>query len=124
MKYKKPAPLHKRTAITTSDQSTLDEWLVKRLKEKLDRCSIISKERDISLVIYQHTIDELNDVAEEEMATLAGKYVIVQIFAYGGFIPPVFRRQMVFTVEEFALWVLSRSSELLRECAENLDDIK
>ena len=71
--------------------------------------------------MYRYTIEEEDYSAEEEIATVNEKYVVVQVITYGGFIPPDVQQQYIFTFEQFSHWILKRSSDLLALCLENLD---
>lgn len=105
----------------TNEQVTLDSWVVGRLRERLRRASIIATRTGRPVVLYRHTIEEVESSAEEEIASVNEKYVVVQVVTHGGFIPPNFQEQKVFTFEQFPEWIMKRSSELLARCLESLD---
>jgi hypothetical protein len=105
----------------TNEQVTLDSWVVGRLKERLRRASIIATRTGKPVALYRHTIEEMEGSAEEEIATVNEKYVVVQVVTHGGFIPPNFQEQQVFTFEQFPEWIMKRSSDLLARCLESLD---
>ena len=107
--------------MTNEQQVTLDSWVMGRLKDRLRRASIIASRTGRPVVLYRHTIEELGDSAEEEIATVNEQYVVVQVITHGGFIPPNFQQQFVFTFEQFPEWILKRSGELLSQCLESLD---
>jgi hypothetical protein len=46
---------------------------------------------------------------------------MVQVLTHGGFIPPNFQQQFVFTFEQFPGWIMKRSNELLSVCLQSLD---
>lgn len=73
------------------------------------------------VVLYRHTIEEVDHAAEEEIATVNEQYVVVQVVTHGGFIPPNFQQQHVFTLEQFPDWIMKRSNELLALCIDSLD---
>jgi hypothetical protein len=73
------------------------------------------------VVLYRHTIEETDGAAEEEIATVNEQYVVVQVITHGGYIPPNFQQQMVFTFEQFPDYIMNRSKELLSMCLESLD---
>ena len=100
---------------------TLDGWVMGRLRERLRKASIISSRTGRPVVLYRHTIEEMDQSAEEEVATVNEQYVVVQVITHGGYIPPSFQQQFVFTFEQFPDWILKRSGELLSLCLENLD---
>lgn len=123
MKSKKQVVIEGKATVDRHSQATLDAWLIKRFSDKLVKCSLLSQSKNCPIVVYQHVLEEQNDAAEEEIATISGTFVIVQIFAYGGLIPPTFKSQQVFTLDDFALWILRRSENLLLECIDKLEDI-
>lgn len=106
----------------TNEQVTLDSWVLDKLRERLRRASILAARTGRPVVLYRHTIDEMDQSAEEEVATVnEQQYVVVQVMAHGGFIPPSIQQQHVFTFEQFPAWILKRSNELLAMCLESLD---
>ena len=105
----------------TNEQVTLDSWVLDKLRERLRRASIIATRTGRPVVLYRHTIEELDQSAEEEIATVNEQYVVVQVITHGGFIPPNFQQQYVFTFEQFPQWIMGRSNELLAMCIDTLD---
>jgi hypothetical protein len=105
----------------TNEQVTLDGWVLGKLRERLRKASIIASRSGKPVVLYRHTIEEMDHSAEEEIATVNEQYVVVQVITHGGFIPPNFQQQHVFTFEKFSDWIMKRSNELLALCLESLD---
>jgi hypothetical protein len=105
----------------TNEQVTLDGWVLGKLRERLRKASIIASRSGRPVVLYRHTIEEMDHSAEEEIATVNEQYVVVQVITHGGFIPPNFQQQYVFTFEQFPDWIIKRSNELLALCLESLD---
>lgn len=92
-----------------------------RLRDRLRKASIIASRTGRPVVLYRHTIEEMDHSAEEEIATVNEQYVVVQVITHGGFIPPNFQQQFVFTFEQFPDWIMKRSKELLALCLDSLD---
>ncbi|MGD1834703.1 MAG: hypothetical protein ACPKQO_03185 [Nitrososphaeraceae archaeon] len=105
-----------------SSQVTLDEFLIKKFKDKLEKIVLISNKNNYPIILYRRTIEENEVSIEEEIGTVSEKYVIVQIFTHGGYLPVSFREQHVFTTEEFSVWIMKRSKSMLLQCMENMDD--
>ncbi|HXG05901.1 MAG TPA: hypothetical protein VNI77_01075 [Nitrososphaera sp.] len=105
----------------TNEQVTLDSWVLSRLRDRLRKASIVASRTGRPVVLYRHTIEEIDSSAEEEIATVNEQYVVVQVITYGGFIPPNFQQQYVFTFDQFPSWIMKRSNELLSLCLEGLD---
>lgn len=105
----------------TNEQVTLDSWVRGRLQERLRKASIMASRSGRPVVLYRHTIEEVDHSAEEEIATVNEQYVVVQVITHGGFIPPSFQQQYVFTFEQFPDWIMKRSNELLATCLDSLD---
>lgn len=105
----------------TNEQVTLDSWVQTRLRDRLRKASIIAIRTGRPVVLYRHTIEEMDHSAEEEIATVNEQYVVVQVITHGGFIPPNFQQQFVFTFEQFPDWIMKRSKELLALCLDSLD---
>jgi len=105
----------------TNKQVTLDNCVTSRLGDRLRKASIIASRTGRPVVLYRNTIEELDHAAEEEIATVTERYVIVQVITHGGFIPPNFQQQYVFTFDKFPEWIMNRSGELAARCLETLD---
>jgi hypothetical protein len=102
-------------------QVTLDEWLIERLREKLSKAAVSASRTCKPILLYRNIMDENEAAAEEEIATVSDKNAIVQVYTYGGFIPPTFQQQYVFMLDEFPAWVMKRGRNLLLQCLENLE---
>lgn len=113
---------HKQIALD-SGQITLDEWLVERLRDKLVKTSLLSGRLHHPILLYRKTMEESEQSAEEEIATVCKDFIIVQVIVYGGFVPPSFYQQFVFTPDKFASWVMYRSRELVMQCLENIEEL-
>lgn len=98
----------------------VEGWLIDILVDKLRKaCTILSRKK-IPFILYRNIIEESEACVQEEVATLADKYVVVQVFSYGGFIPSTFQRQHVYTIDRFTRIILKKNSALFFECLENL----
>ena len=104
------------------EQTTLDEWIIEHLRDKLRKAisaiCIINK----PIVLYTSIMEEAENSTEEEIAILDQKYVVVQVLANGGFIPTSFQQQFVLTLEEFPPWIMKRSHSLFMQCIKSLDE--
>jgi hypothetical protein len=105
-----------------NSQITLDDFLVKKFKEKIEKILLISNHNNYPIILYRRTIEENEISIEEEIASVSEKYVIIQIFTHGGYFPVLFREQHVFTSDEFIYWILKRSRSMLLQCLENIDE--
>ena len=114
-------PMANKQLTLDEKQVTLDEWLIDRLREKLSKAAINASRTGKPVLLYRNIIEENEVAAEEEIATVSEKNALVQVFTYGGFIPPTFQQQYVFMLDEFPVWVMKRSRNLLLQCLENLE---
>jgi hypothetical protein len=103
-------------------QITLDEFLVKKFAEKIEKIIVISNKNNHPIVLYRRTIEENEASIEEEIATVSEKYVVIQIFTHGGYLPVLFREQHIFTPNDFIYWILKRSRSMLLQCLENIEE--
>jgi hypothetical protein len=101
-------------------QVIVEDWLMDILMDKLRKASTIVSQKDIPFILYRNIIEESDMCVQEEVATLVEKYVVIQIFSYGGFIPSSFQRQHVFTIDRFTRLILRKNSALFFECLESL----
>lgn len=107
--------------MSSNKQVTLDSCITSRLGDRLRKASIIASRTGRPVVLYRNTIEEMDHAAEEEIATVNERYVVVQVITHGGFIPPNFQQQFVFTFDQFPAWLMNRSGELVSQCLETLD---
>jgi hypothetical protein len=112
----------KKKDIIHNSQVTLDEFLIEKFKEKMNKILLISNKNNHPIVLYRRTIEENEVSIEEEIASVSGKYVIIQIFTHGGYVPVLFREQHIFSPDEFIYWMLKRSRSMLLQCLENIDE--
>lgn len=112
----------KKKDIIHNSQVTLDEFLIEKFKEKMNKILLISNKNNHPIVLYRRTIEENEVSIEEEIASVSEKYVIIQIFTHGGYLPVLFREQHIFTPDEFIYWILKRSRSMLLQCLENIDE--
>ena len=112
----------KKKDIIHNSQVTLDEFLIEKFKEKMNNILLISNKNNHPIVLYRRTIEENEVSIEEEIASVSEKYVIIQIFTHGGYLPVLFREQHIFTPDEFIYWILKRSRSMLLQCLENIDE--
>src|SRR5215216_1686395 len=87
-------------------QVTLDDWMIERLRDKLGKAAASANRTGKPILLYRNIIEENEAAAEEEVATVSEKNAIVQVFTYGGFIPPTFQQQHIFRLDEFPMWVM------------------
>ena len=115
------AAFQKREYSSAEKQLITEEWLISMFMDKLRRASIIAGQKGKPFVLYRNLIEENEDAVQEEVGTVLDKYVVVQIFTYGGFIPSNFQKQQVFTLDKFTRIMLKRNRNFLLQCLENLD---
>lgn len=115
MRKKKKNSIH-------NSQITLDEVIIKKFEEKLEKVLVISNKNNHPIVLYRRTIEENEVSIEEEIASVSEKYVVVQIFTHGGYLPVLFREQHIFTPSEFPYWIVKRSKSMVLHCLENIDE--
>jgi hypothetical protein len=116
-------PLTNNQIALDSGQVTLDQWLVERLRDKLAKTTLLAGRLRHPILLYRKTIEESEQSAEEEIATVCKDFIIVQVIVYGGFVPPSFHQQYIFTPDKFASWVMHRSRELVMQCLENIEEL-
>jgi hypothetical protein len=104
-------------------QATLDRWLSERFVDKLREASLMVSKRGMPLVLYQNIMEEDGTAVQEEVGIVNEKYVVIDIFTYGGFLPASFQQQYVFTLCDFSTWIMKRSRELFFRCINNLENI-
>ena len=110
--------------ICTEKQMSFDDYLINSFKKKLeDLSSMISKYgTGKPLILYTTLLDDESEYGEQEIAVINESYVVIQVIAFGGFIPLAVQHQKVFTFNEFSIWVFNRSGSLYLQCLQTLEE--
>lgn len=120
MRIKQHLSIHSDRDASEEKQVIVEDWLMDILMDKLRKASTIVSQKDIPFILYRNIIEESDTCVQEEVATLVEKYVVIQVFSYGGFIPSSFQRQHVFTIDRFTRLILRKNSALFFQCLESL----
>jgi hypothetical protein len=103
------------------EKGLVEEWLITIFMEKLRKAAVIAGRKGKPFLLYRNVLEESNEVVQEETATVLDRYVMVQVYTYGGFLPCNFQKQNVYTLDKFTHVILKRNRNLLLQCLENLD---
>jgi hypothetical protein len=112
----------KRHIDTMVKQISLDAWHIQHLGDLLKKSASIVTRTGIPIVLYRQTLEEEENSYEEIVCTVTDKHVIEQLVISGGVLPPTFRQQMVYTLEEFPQRLIRKSKELFLETIEMLEE--
>ena len=109
---------------TESKESIIDEWLIEHFKNKLKKAATVAGSLNRPLVLYYGIIEESEGSAKEEIVLYNQKYITVQIFTRGGFLPTSFHEQYVFTIDKFISWMIKerKNREMILQCLTTVND--
>jgi hypothetical protein len=113
--------LHKDEHTPEEKQLVVKEWLGAIFMDKLRKASISAGQKGKPYILFRNIVEESEDAVKEEIATVIDKYVVTQVFTYGGFLPSSFQKQNVYTLDKFARVILKRNRNLFLQCLENLE---
>jgi hypothetical protein len=102
-------------------QISLDAWQMQHLEDLLKKAAILVTKTGNPIVLYRQTLEEEDDAYEEIVCSLTEKYVIEQLVISGGVLPPTFRQQFIFTLDEFPQKLLRKSKDLFLQTIELLE---
>jgi hypothetical protein len=102
-------------------QISLDAWQIQHLEDLLKKASAIVTKTGNPIILYRQTLEEEDDSFEEIVCSLAEKYVVEQLVISGGVLPPTFRQQFIFTLDEFPQRLLRKSKDLFLQTIELLE---
>ena len=103
------------------DNAILEDWLAERLTDKLRKASIVVQQTHRPHLLYRNTIEESQDVLQEEVGIISGKHIVIMIYAYGGFVPSTFQKIEVYTSDKFIKSIIKKGkTALLLQCLESL----
>lgn len=104
------------------ENKAVKQWLADRLRDKLQRASILSLQTHKPIILYRKDIEETENAVEEEISYVTGKHIVQMTYSYGGYIPSTFQSIEVYTLEKFAKWIVQEQQKcLLLQCIDNLD---
>jgi len=103
-------------------QISLDSWQIHHLSELLKKGSLVVAKTNSPIVLYRQTLEEEDSSYEEIVCTLTKDYVIEQLVTSGGVLPPSFKQQFVFTVDEFPDRLLRKSRDLFLQIVDLLEE--
>lgn len=103
-------------------QISLDGWQIEQMILLLKKGSEIVTKTNVPIVLYRQTLEEEDDSYEEIVCTLTKDYVIEQIVTSGGILVPSFYQQSVFTIDEFAQELISKSRDRFLQIMELLEE--
>lgn len=112
----------KRHIDTMVKQISLDAWQIQHLGDLLKKAASIVARTGIPIVLYRQTLEEEENSYEEIVCTVTDKYVIEQLVISGGVLPPTFRQQMAYTLEEFPQRLIRKSKDLFLQTIEMLEE--
>ena len=105
----------------------VDEWLIEHFRNKLKKAVAVVNRLNKPLALYSNILEESEDAAKEEIVLHNQKYITVQIFTRGGFIPTSFQEQYVFTIDKFIWWILKERKNrraMILQCLETLQNVE
>lgn len=103
-------------------QISLDSWQIHHLLELLKKGSLVVAKTNSPIVLYRQTLEEEDSSYEEIVCTLTKDYVVEQLVTSGGVLPPSFKQQFVFTLDEFPDRLLRKSRDLFLQTVDLLED--
>ena len=103
-------------------QISLDAWQIQHLSDLLEKGSSVVTKTNRPIVLYRQTLEEEDGSYEEVVCTLVSGYVIEQVVVSGGVLPPSFKQQSVFTVEQYPQELLRKSNDRFLEMMNFLDE--
>jgi hypothetical protein len=101
---------------------TVKQWLADRLRNRLQRASILSLQTRKPIILYRKDIEESENAVEEEIGYVTGKHIVQLLYSYGGYVPSNFKSIEIFTLDKFARWIVQdQQKDLLLQCIDNLE---
>lgn len=103
-------------------QISLDAWQTQHLEGLLKKGASIVTKTGTPIILYRQTLEEEEDSYEEIVCSLTDKHVVEQLVVSGGGIPPTFRQQMIYTLDEFPQRLIRKSKDLFLQTVELLEE--
>jgi hypothetical protein len=103
-------------------QISLDAWQMQHLGDLLKKAAAVVTKTGMPIILYRQTLEEEESSYEEIVCTVTDNHVIEQLVISGGVLPPTFRQQMVYTLEDFPQRLIRKSKDLFLQTIELLED--
>jgi hypothetical protein len=103
-------------------QISLDAWQTQHLGELLKKGASIVTKTGTPIILYRQTLEEEEESYEEIVCSLTDKHVVEQVVISGGGIPPTFRQQMIYDLDEFPQRLIRKSKDLFLQTIELLEE--
>jgi len=103
-------------------QISLDAWQIQHLEDLLKKGASIVTKTGTPIVLYRQTLEEEDSSYEEIVCTLNEKYVVEQLVISGGLVPPTFRQQMIYTLDEYPQQLIRKSKDLFLQTIDLLEE--
>lgn len=106
-----------------TEKAIVDKWLIEHFRNKLKMAITLVAKLNRPLILYSKILEENEDSAKELIMLHTQRYITVQIFVRGGFIPTTFQEQHIFTIDKFISWVIEKRKdrEIILQCLEALE---
>ncbi|MBM3903540.1 MAG: hypothetical protein FJ357_00130 [Thaumarchaeota archaeon] len=103
-------------------QISLDAWQTQHLEALLKKGASIVTKTGTPIILYRQTLEEEEESYEEIVCSLTDKHVVEQVVISGGGIPPTFRQQMIYDLDEFPQRLIRKSKDLFLQTIELLEE--
>jgi hypothetical protein len=103
-------------------QISLDAWQTQHLEALLRNGAAIVTKTGTPIILYRQTLEEEEESFEEIVCSLTDKHVVEQVVISGGGIPPTFRQQMIYDLDEFPQRLIRKSKDLFLQTIELLEE--
>lgn len=109
-------------AYGVSKQIDLDAWQAAHLAKLLADGAAAARRANAPLVLYRRVIEEEHGSYEEAVCTLTSTHVVEQLVSSGGVVPPDFREQIVYGLDEYPGVLYRKSRDMFREVVAALEE--
>jgi hypothetical protein len=122
--------IHLRSGVSSSsiyeeekqEDGIVERWLAERFESKLQNASLFTKQTHKPLLLYRNTIEESESALQEQIGLIAGKQIVVFVYAYGGFVPSTFQKVEVYTLDKFITSIVKEGKrDMLLQCLHNIN---
>lgn len=104
-------------------QISLDAWQIQHLGDLLQKGSAAVRRTNEPIILYRQTLEEEEGCYEEVVCTLTTDYIVEQRVISGGIIPPSFRDQSVFPIDEYPHLLIRKSRDRFLKVVALLEEI-
>ena len=90
----------------------IEDRFAERLTDRLREASLTVQQSHTPHLLFRTIIEEHEDALQEEVGVISGRYFVIMIYTFGGFIASGFQKIEVYTLDKFTKWIMQKGKKI------------